>query len=312
MTAHRPIGKSDLTVFPLNLGGNVFGWTADEDASIAILDAFVDGGGNFIDSADSYSSWAPGNSGGESETMIGKWRKLTNPKNVLVATKVSRHPDFRGLIPGNVRAAANASLERLGTDTIDVYYAHYDDEDVPMDEIAHVFSELKDAGIIREIGISNFSPERIREWFASARSRGFHLPVAFQPGYHLLNRAYETDYKEVVEEEELGVFPFYALAAGFLTGKYTPDNTPESARVGSVQQFMNDRGWAVLSTMGDIANELGAHHTGIALAWLAAQPTITAPIASARTPEQLATLLEFTSITLSPEHLERLNAVSAE
>lgn len=312
MAQRKQLGLSNFQVSPLNLGGNVFGWTADEATSFAVLDAYAAAGGNFIDTADSYSAWAPGNRGGESETVIGKWLQQAKPEDVIIATKVSRHPKFRGLIPGNVRAAANESLERLQADTLDVYYAHYDDADVPMQEIAHVFSELKDAGVIREIGLSNFTAERIREWFSTARANGYHLPVAFQPGYHLLDRAYETELRAVAEEEQLGVFPYYALAAGFLTGKYTRENTPESNRMRMVEGFLNERGYGVVDTVGAIAAELGTHHTAVALAWLAQQPTITAPIASARNTEQLKTLLDFTSITLTDDQLARLDRASAQ
>lgn len=306
----RTIGTSSLTVFPLNLGGNVFGWTADEATSFAVLDAFVAAGGNFIDTADSYSAWAPGNSGGESEVIIGKWRKNNPGANVIVATKVSRHPEFRGLIPGNVRAGLEASLERLQTNTVDVYYAHYDDPDVPMNEIAHVFSELKDSGRISEIGISNFTSERIREWFTTARANGYHLPVAFQPGYHLLDRAYETELREVAKEEQLGVFPYYSLAAGFLTGKYTRSSSLDVERSRMIKNYANEHGFQLLDVMGAIAEELGTHHTAVALAWLLAQPTITAPIASARNEEQLAAILEFTSVELSADQLQRLDQAS--
>lgn len=312
MAQRKQLGLSNFTVFPLNLGGNVFGWTADEATSFAVLDAYAEAGGNFIDTADSYSAWAPGNSGGESEVVIGKWLQHAKPDDMIVATKVSRHPQFRGLIPGNVRAAVNESLERLQTDALDVYYAHYDDADVPIQEIAHVFSELKDAGTIREIGLSNFTATRMRAWFATARANGYHLPVAFQPGYHLLDRAYETELRAVAEEEQLGVFPYYALAAGFLTGKYTRENTPASNRMRMVEGYLNERGYRVVDVVGEIAAELGTHHIAVALAWLAQQPTITAPIASARNIEQLNTLLDFTSISLSADQLARLDRVSAQ
>lgn len=310
MTNKRTIGTSSLEVFPLNFGGNVFGWTADEPTSFAVLDDFVAAGGNFIDTADSYSAWAPGNSGGESEVIIGKWRTHNPGADVLVATKVSRHPEFRGLMPDNVRAALQASLERLQTDAVDVYYAHYDDPDVPMNEIAHVFSELKDAGRIREIGISNFTADRIREWFATARANGYHLPVAFQPGYHLLDRAYENELRAVAEEEQLGVFPYYSLAAGFLTGKYQRGSSLDVDRSRMITGYANEHGFTVIDVMGEIAAELGTHHTAVALAWLLAQPTITAPIASARNQKQLTDILDFTTVELSPEHLARLDQVS--
>ena len=215
------IGNSDLDVFPLSLGGNVFGWTADREASFAVLDAFVDGGGDFIDTADGYSAWVPGNSGGESETIIGEWLASRQPKGVVVATKVSQHPDFKGLSASNVRRAAEASLARLGVDTIDLYYAHFDDETVPLEETVAAFGELVSDGLVRHVAVSNYTAERIREWVEIARRTGVALPVAVQPHYNLVHR---NDVEEtiipVAQEFGLSLVPYYSLASGFLTGKY--------------------------------------------------------------------------------------------
>ncbi|GAA1248133.1 aryl-alcohol dehydrogenase-like predicted oxidoreductase [Microbacterium phyllosphaerae] len=220
------IGNSDLDVFPLSLGGNVFGWTADRDASFAVLDAFVDGGGDFIDTADSYSAWVPGNSGGESETIIGAWLASRKPAGVTVATKVSQHPDFTGLAAANVRKAAEASLSRLGVDTIDLYYAHFDDETVPLEETVGAFGQLVADGLVRNIAVSNYSADRIREWVEIADRTGVALPVAVQPHYNLVHR---NDVEEtiipVAEEFGLGLVPYYSLASGFLTGKYRSADT---------------------------------------------------------------------------------------
>jgi len=212
------IGKSDLDVFALGLGGNTFGWTSDAETSFAVLDAFVAGGGNFIDSADSYSWWVEGNVGGESETIIGQWTKARgNRDSVIIATKVSRHPRFRGLSAQNVAAAADASLARLATDYIDLYYVHYDDPDVPVEETAGAFRALQVAGKIRQVGLSNFTAPRLREWMSVAEANGWPAPVALQPQYSLVEREpYESDLAPVIAEFGLGVMPYYSLASATL------------------------------------------------------------------------------------------------
>jgi len=212
------IGKSDLDVFALGLGGNTFGWTSDAETSFAVLDAFVAGGGNFIDSADSYSWWVEGNVGGESETIIGQWTKARgNRDSVIIATKVSRHPRFRGLSAQNVSAAADASLARLATDYIDLYYVHYDDPDVPVEETAGAFRALQVAGKIRQVGLSNFTAPRLREWMSVAEANGWPAPVALQPQYSLVEREpYESDLAPVIAEFGLGVMPYYSLASATL------------------------------------------------------------------------------------------------
>jgi aryl-alcohol dehydrogenase-like predicted oxidoreductase len=307
------IGNSDLDVFPLSLSGNVFGWTADRDASFAVLDAFVDGGGDFIDTADSYSAWVPGNSGGESETIIGEWLASRKPAGVTVATKVSQHPDFRGLAASNVRKAAEASLGRLGVDTIDLYYAHFDDETVPLEETVGAFGQLVADGLVRNIAVSNYSADRIREWVEIARRTGVALPVAVQPHYNLVHR---NDVEEtiipVAEELGLGLVPYYSLASGFLTGKYrtTDAEGQSSPRAGGAAKYATEAGLRIIDTLEQIGDAHGASIAATSLAWLRAQPTVVAPIASARTVEQVPDLLAGARLELTSDEVDALNSVS--
>src|SRR5579863_8431434 len=292
------LGSSDLDVFPLGLGGNTFGWTSDKGTSFAVLDAYLAGGGNFIDTADSYSAWVPGNSGGESETIIGEWTAARgNRDSVIIATKVSRHPKFRGLSRGNVLAAADASLSRLRTDYIDLYYVHYDDPDVPVAEAAGVFSELQRAGKIRHVGLSNYTAPRLREWLAVAAAEGFAPPVALQPHYNLVERAaYETSLAPAAAEFGLGVLPYYSLASGFLAGKYrgAADHAGAAHQPGATR-YLTPTGLAV----------------PVALAWLRARPQVAAPLASARTVDQLPALLASASLDLAADEIEALDKASA-
>jgi len=312
MTApRRTIGSSDLEVFPLSLGGNVFGWTADRETSFDVLDGYTAAGGNFVDTADGYSAWVPGNTGGDSERILGEWFEARgNRDQVVLATKVSQHPDFKGLAADNIRRAADASLERLKSDYIDLYYAHFDDETVPLEETVAALSGLVDAGKVRYIGISNYSPERIEEWFRITEREGLHRAVALQPHYNLVERGYETTYRPIAEREGLGVMPYFALAAGFLTGKYRDGVTVDSARAGGAAKYLDDTGRAVLSALDEVAAAHGASVASVALAWLAAQPTITAPIASARTTEQLPDLLASVDLELTGDELEALAGAS--
>ena len=312
MTApRRTIGSSDLEVFPLSLGGNVFGWTADRETSFDVLDRYTAAGGNFVDTADGYSAWVPGNTGGDSERILGEWFEARgNRDQVVLATKVSQHPDFKGLAADNIRRAADASLERLKSDYIDLYYAHFDDETVPLEETVAALSGLVDAGKVRYIGISNYSPERIEEWFQITEREGLHRAVALQPHYNLVERGYETTYRPIAEREGLGVMPYFALAAGFLTGKYRDGVTVDSARAGGAAKYLDDTGRAVLSALDEVAAAHGASVASVALAWLAAQPTITAPIASARTTEQLPDLLASVELELTGDELEALAGAS--
>lgn len=307
------IGNSDLDVFPLSLGGNVFGWTADREASFAVLDAFVDGGGDFIDTADGYSAWVPGNSGGESETIIGEWLASRQPKGVVVATKVSQHPDFKGLSASNVRRAAEASLARLGVDTIDLYYAHFDDETVPLEETVAAFGELVSDGLVRHVAVSNYTAERIREWVEIARRTGVALPVAVQPHYNLVHR---NDVEEtiipVAQEFGLSLVPYYSLASGFLTGKYRSVDVEgqTSPRASGAAKYATEAGLRIIDTLEEIGDAHGASIAATSLAWLRAQPTVAAPIASARTVEQVPDLLAGARLELTPYEVDALNRVS--
>lgn len=314
MTSLRKLGASDLAVFPLSLGGNVFGWTADEQQSFAVLDAYTEAGGNFIDTADVYSAWADGNSGGESETIIGRWLRTRGRRDdVVIATKVSQHPQYQGLRAENITAAAEASLKRLGTDRIDLYYTHYDQPDVPVEEILGALDGLVRSGKVRYIAASNITAERLQESLAASDREGLARYVAVQPHYNLVSRdTYEGPLQDLALREGLGAAPYYALASGFLTGKYRPGTTVDSARAGGAAKHLDtERGRGVLAALDDIASARGISVATVALAWLAAQPTVVAPIASARTPEQLPDLLKSAEVTLTSEELERLTAASA-
>ncbi|MFF9285149.1 aldo/keto reductase [Streptomyces griseosporeus] len=314
MTSLRKLGSSDLEVFPLALGGNVFGWTADEAASFAVLDAYAAAGGNFVDTADVYSAWADGNRGGESETILGKWLKARgNRSEVIVATKVSQHPEFQGLSAANIKAAADASLRRLGTDHIDLYYTHYDKPEVPVEEIIGALDELVKAGKVRHIAASNISAERLRESLAFSDREGLARYVALQPHYNLVSRdTYEGALQDLADHEGLSAVPYYALASGFLTGKYRPGTTVRSARAGGAARHLEtERGRKVLAALDEIAEAHDAPVATVALAWLAARPTVAAPIASARTVEQLPALLGVAELTLTDAELTRLTEASA-
>ncbi|MER5211205.1 aldo/keto reductase [Streptomyces sp. NPDC002838] len=315
MTSLRKLGNSDLEVFPLSLGGNVFGWTADEAASFAVLDAYTAAGGNFVDTADSYSSWVDGNEGGESETVIGKWVKVRgNRADVVIATKVSQHPEYRGLSAANIKAAADASLRRLATDYIDLYYTHFDKPEVPVEEIIGALDELVRSGKVRYIAASNISAERLEASLAFSDREGLARYVALQPHYNLVSRdTYEGDLQDLAERSGLAAVPYYALASGFLTGKYRPGRTVDSARAaaGAAKHLETERGRKVLAALDEIAEAHDAPVPTVALAWLAAQPTVAAPIASARTVEQLPALLGVAELTLTEPELARLAEASA-
>ncbi|MGN5379287.1 alcohol dehydrogenase [Streptomyces sp. MUSC 14] len=314
MTSLRTLGSSDLRVFPLSLGGNVFGWTADEATSFAVLDAYTAAGGNFIDTADAYSAWIPGNQGGESETIIGKWaRARGNRSDVVIATKVSQHPQYQGLSAANIKAAADASLRRLDTDYIDLYYTHFDKPEVPVEEIIGALDELVKAGKVRHIAASNISAARLQESLDFSAREGLARYVALQPHYNLVSRdTYEGELQEVAAEENLSAVPYYALASGFLTGKYRPGTTVDSARAGRAQEYADSaRGQKILAALDEVAAAHEAPLATVALAWLAAQPTVTAPIASARTVDQLPALLGVADLKLTDEDLTKLTAASA-
>ncbi|MFF7239304.1 aldo/keto reductase [Streptomyces collinus] len=315
MTASlRKIGTSDLEVFPLALGGNVFGWTADEKTSFAVLDAYTAAGGNFVDTADSYSAWVEGNKGGESETIIGKWLKARgNRSDVVVATKVSQHPEYQGLTAANIKAAADASLRRLDTDYIDLYYTHFDKPEVPVEEIIGALDELVRAGKVRHIAASNISPERLRASLDFSDREGLARYVALQPHYNLVSRdTYEGPLQDLAAREGLAAVPYFALASGFLTGKYRPGTQVDSARAGSAAKHLeSERGQKVLTALDEIAAAHDAPVATVALAWLAGRSTVTAPIASARTVDQLPALLGVAELELTQEESERLTRASA-
>ena len=303
----------DAEIFPLVLGGNTFGWTSDESTSDQVLDAYTEAGGNLIDTADVYSAWAPGHSGGESEIVLGRWlAKNGNRNKVLVATKVSQHPQYSGLSAKNIEAAADASLLRLGLDVIDLYYAHYDDKSTPLEETAAAFDKLVKEGKVRAIGLSNYTPDRIREWFSIARKNGLTLPVALEPQYNLVYRKdYENGLMPVAKDENLAVFPYFSLASGFLTGKYrTMDDLKGKQREGMVKDFFTQEGLDVVAAMDGIAKAHGVELATVALAWLNHRPGIAAPIASARIPEQLPALLAAAHLELSDQDMQTLDQVS--
>ena len=307
------IGSSDLEIFPLALGGNTFGWTSDEAESFEILDAFTAGGGNFVDTADSYSAFADGNSGGESETIIGNWTTARgNRDDVVIATKVSQHPEFRGLAPANIRAAADASLARLRTDRIDVYYAHYDDEKTPLVESLAAFDALVTAGKVRYVAISNYTPARVREWLKLAKENGFAAPIALQPHYNLVaRRDYEGELQKLAVENDLGVFPYFSLAAGFLTGKYrTREDLAGKQRERLTTGYFSDAGLDVVKGLREIAESRSAEISSVALAWLLARPGVTAPIASASKISQLPALLDAPALALTGQEVEKLTVLS--
>lgn len=304
---------ADLRTSPLCLGGNVFGWTADSTASEQILDAYVAGGGNFIDTADVYSNWVPGHSGGESESLIGAWVRRRGLRGQLVlATKVGKHPSRRGLRPANLRVCLDGSRRRLGVETIDLYYAHEDDPHVPIAEWVGAFDAMIRDGSIRHYGLSNFSAERVAEVLDVARTTGLATPVAVQPQHHLVHRSeVETGgLAALAIANGLALVPYYALAAGFLTGKYSADEPLHGARANRVKHWANDAGFAVVDAVVDIANDLEVEPATVALAWLRQQPGVTAPVASVSSVEQLPAMLAAAELKLARSQLNRLNKVS--
>ena len=309
----RPIGRSGIEVAPLALGGNVFGWTADEAASFAILDAFVDAGGTMIDTADVYSAWAPGHQGGESEAVIGRWLKRDPVKRgkVVIATKVGM---MGGLAPDAVEEACNGSLERLGIETIDLYYQHKDDESVPFEKSLGAFERLIEQGKVRATGLSQHRADRLDEAMQTARRCGYTPPSALQPWYSLVERArFEDELRDAAVRNRLAVFPFFSLANGFLTGKYrSPADLSKSVRGTRNVDYLEGKGMRVLAALDALAGETGAALATIALAWLMAQPSVTAPIASATSVDQLHELTAAMHLTLTADQIERLDAASAE
>lgn len=306
------IAHTDIDVFPLALGGNVFGWTADREESFRILDAFHAGGGTFIDTADSYSAWAPGHTGGESETIIGAWLAERGHTDVTVATKVSQHPQFKGLAASNVRAAAEASLERLGVESIDLYYAHFDDADTPLEETVAAFGQLVSDGLVRYTAVSNYSADRIREWVRIARELGVAEPVAIQPHYNLVHRETENDIVPVAEEFGLSLVPYFSLAKGFLTGKYrsTDAAAHDTPRAQGAAVYATPQGLQIIQVLERIGAAHDVSIAATALGWLRAKPTVVAPIASASKLSQVADLLDGGRVELTADELAELDEVS--
>ncbi|HEY6985704.1 MAG TPA: aldo/keto reductase [Rhodanobacteraceae bacterium] len=316
MVMKRPLGRSGIAIAPLALGGNVFGWSADEPASFAVLDAFVGEGLQFIDTADTYSGWVPGNRGGESETIIGRWLKRSGKRDqAVIATKVAKWSQHKGLSPANIAAAADDSLKRLGVDHIDVYFAHEDDRSVPLEDTLGAFARLIEAGKVRTIGASNYAGARLAEALAVSAKHGLPRYEVVQPEYNLVARnAYETDIEPVVRREKLGVVCYYALASGFLTGKYRSeaDLGKSAARGGAVKKYLDARGKRVLAALDEVAASHRATPAQVALAWLIAKPSISAPIASATSAEQVHDIAASTRLTLSAAEITRLDTASRD
>jgi aryl-alcohol dehydrogenase-like predicted oxidoreductase len=311
----RRLGRSDLRVSPLCFGGNVFGWTVDEATSFRLLEAFLDAGFNFIDTADVYSAWKPGNRGGESETILGKWmRERGNRDRVVVATKVGSEmgPGQKGLSATYIRKAVEASLRRLQTDRIDLYQSHQDDTGTPLEETLRAYGDLIAAGKVRAIGASNYKAKRLREALDVSARSGLPRYECLQPGYNLYDRAdYEGELEALCRENEIGVIPYFALASGFLTGKYRSEaDMAGRARGGRVARYLDERGFGILAALDAVAAEHGATPAQVALAWLMARPGLTAPIASATTTEQLDELVASVELKLDPAAIERLNEAS--
>lgn len=312
----RQLGNSGIQVAPLMLGGNVFGWTADEPTSFKILDAFVSAGLNFIDTADSYSTWVSGHSGGESETIIGNWFKRSGKRDqIIIATKVgSELPgQGKGLSRAWIMREAEASLKRLQTDYIDLYQSHRDDPNTPVDETLEAYAQLVQQGKVRVIGCSNFTAERIQESLASSRKHSWPRYESLQPNYNLYERApYESTLEPVVLQEKMGVIPYYSLASGFLTGKYRSEaDLSKSPRGQAAKKYLNDRGFRILQALDQVAEKRQATPAQVALAWLMARPSITAPIASATSVQQLNDLARATQLELDRASIELLNKDSA-
>ncbi|MBN8845229.1 MAG: aldo/keto reductase [Sphingomonadales bacterium] len=304
----RALGQSGLSIRPFVLGGNVFGMTAGREASFAVLDRFVERGGGMVDTADVYSAWVPGHKGGESESMMGAWLKGSGARDrILVATKVGMMPG--GLQPDRIRDAVKGSLDRLGVDTIDLYFAHKDDPDVPLDEVLGAFAELMDAGTVRAIGASNYSADRLAEALRVSDEKRLPRFTVMQPELNLLDRAqYEGALQQLCVDQGLGVVTYFSLASGYLSGKYRGvDDLGKSPRGARVKPYMEGKGPAVLAVMDRIAAETGATLSQIALAWVAAQPGVTAPIASATSIEQLDEILGSEAVVLDDGQLAALS-----
>jgi aryl-alcohol dehydrogenase-like predicted oxidoreductase len=312
----RKLGSSGLEVSPLAFGGNVFGWTIGESVSFKLLDAFVAAGFNFIDTADTYSRWAPGNQGGESETIIGKWLKQRgNRAKVVVATKVGMEmgPAKKGLARSYVLREVEDSLKRLQTDYIDLYQSHTDDLDTPLEETLGTYADLVKQGKVRVIGASNYKAERLSQALQVSRQHGYPLYHSLQPHYNLYDRAdYEKELEPLCREQGVGVISYFSLASGFLTGKYRSEaDLSKSARGQGVKKYLNPRGFAILDALDRVAEQTRSSPARVSLAWLLARPGITAPIASATNMQQLDDLVAATRLELPPASIDLLNRASA-
>jgi aryl-alcohol dehydrogenase-like predicted oxidoreductase len=315
MKLHK-LGNSGIEVFPLALGGNVFGWTVDEPTAFGILDAFVNAGGNLIDTADTYSRWVAGNTGGESETIIGKWlKKRGNRDNIVIATKVGSEmgPGRSGLSKAYIQRAVEESLHRLQTDRIDLYQSHKDDPDAPVEETLEAYAGLIKQGKVRAIGASNFSAERLAESIRISREQGYPAYQSLQPRYNLYDRAeYEESLEPFCRENGLGVITYYSLASGFLTGKYRLErDLSKSLRGQGIKPYLNKRGFRILEALDEVAKKYHSTPTTVSLAWLMARPGITAPIASATSVKQLNDLIAATELILDNASMALLNKASA-
>ncbi len=311
----RRLGNSDLKVPPIVFGGNVFGWTVDEAASFNLLDALVDAGLNFIDTADVYANWAPGNQGGESETIIGKWLKSRgNRDKVVIATKVGWEmgPGRKGLSKAYILSAVEDSLRRLQTDVIDLYQSHADDPETPMEETFETYAELIKQGKVRFIGASNFSAARLSEAMDLSREQGYPPYQSFQPLYNLYDReGFETEFKELCMKEGLGVITYFSLANGFLTGKYrSKEDLTDRARGGFVETYLTDRGFRILKALDEVAGGLASTPAKVSIAWMLKSPGVTAPIVSATSQKQLNDLIEGSKLDLDRSAIEMLNTAS--
>ena len=304
------IPETDLVVHPLCLGTNVFGWSADEAQSHQVLDAYASNGGNFLDTADVYSQWKPGNLGGESETIIGKWLTKRDRSKIVVATKVSMLSTRPGLSAKNILAACDESLQRLQTDYIDIYYSHRDEIETPMEETLGAYAELIAAGKVRYIAASQHTGARLQQALDISEANGLPSYIGLQDQYNLIYREpFESEQQPVLAKNHLSALPFYGLARGFLSGKYRPGLKVESVRAEGVAEFYNDKNWAVLAKVREIAAELNAPVAAVSLAWLRTNPQVSTPIASARTVEQLEEIVQI--VELSDDQLASLNSLSA-
>lgn len=313
----RSLGNSGLEVAPLAFGGNIFGWTIGGATAFQLLDEFASSGFNLIDTADVYSKWVPGHQGGESETIIGNWLKRRGKRqNVLVATKVGIEmgPNQKGLSKDYIMRSADNSLRRLQTDYIDLYQSHQDDPETPLAETLEAYGQLLKQGKVRAIGASNYKTGRLAEALNTSNSPGLARYESLQPLYNLYDRAvYEDELEPLCVRERLGVIPYYSLAAGFLTGKYrSEEDLTKSARGSTVKKYLNERGFRILDALDQVAAQYDSTAARVALAWLIARPSITAPIASATNLEQLNDLIEATKLELDQAAIELLNQASAE